>query len=122
MATKNASVDADNRFSKRMLKDSRFMRVIPFFHGQLPEFSCLPGRGDFPGRGEWQYIIVEQKATHRPAMRQGRCEWIVRLNQELATALKVQFGAGKAELRLSGLMLTRLQVESGVGELTLDPA
>jgi hypothetical protein len=72
---------------------------------------------DAAGLGE---LRVEQKATGRPAMRQGRCEWVVRLNHELPTELYVRFGAGKAELNLAGIQLTRLQVESGVGELSLD--
>jgi hypothetical protein len=72
---------------------------------------------DTAGQGE---LIVEQKATGRPAMHQGRCEWIIRLNQEIPTELKVKFGAGKAHLKLTGLTLDRLRVESGVGELALD--
>jgi hypothetical protein len=65
-------------------------------------------------------LLVKQRATHRPAMRQGRCEWVIRLNQDLPTELEIQFGAGQAELRLAGLALERLRVESGVGELILD--
>lgn len=72
---------------------------------------------DAAGLGNLQ---VEQKATGRPAMRQGRCEWVVRLGQQLPTDLFVRFGAGKAELRLADIRLTRLRVESGVGELVLD--
>lgn len=72
---------------------------------------------DANGQGN---LVVKQKATHRPAMRQGRSEWLIRLNDELPTDLFVKFGAGKADLKLSGLILTGLQVESGVGELTLD--
>lgn len=65
-------------------------------------------------------LVVKQRATHRPAMRQGRSEWDIRLNERLATDLKVRFGAGKAELRLSGMTLEHLHVESGVGELVVD--
>jgi hypothetical protein len=72
---------------------------------------------DASGQGD---LVVTQKATGRPAMRQGRCEWTIRLNQDLPTELKVKSGAGKADLRLSGLTLPSLRVESGVGELTLD--
>jgi len=72
---------------------------------------------DAAGRGD---LVVEQRATHRPAMRQGRCEWVIRLNQDLPTQLNVKFGAGKADLTLAGLTLDRLRVESGVGELALD--
>ena len=65
-------------------------------------------------------LIVKQSSTHRPAMRQGRCEWTIRLNENLPTELKVKFGAGRALLRPTDLMLTRLRIESGVGKLVLD--
>ena len=69
------------------------------------------------GQGKLQ---MAQKATGRPAMRQGRSEWEVRLNGDLSTDLRVKFGAGKADLKLGGMVLSRLWVESGVGELDLD--
>jgi len=69
------------------------------------------------GQGD---LTIEQGATHRPAMRPGRCEWRISLNEHLPTGLNVTFGAGKAELELAGLRLTRLHVESGVGELFLN--
>jgi hypothetical protein len=72
---------------------------------------------DAAGLGD---LLVKQRATHRPAMRQGRCEWVIHLNQDLPTELEVQFGTGKADLRLASLALDRLRVESGVGELILD--
>jgi hypothetical protein len=72
---------------------------------------------DDGGQGSLQ---VEQKPTGRPAMRQGRCEWAIRLNADLPMDLNVKLGAGAAELRLGGLSLERLRVESGVGELSLD--
>jgi hypothetical protein len=65
-------------------------------------------------------LKVEQKATGRPTMRQGQCEWVLRLSQDLPTKLEVRFGAGKADLRLGGMMLDQLHVEGGVGELSLD--
>jgi N-terminal domain of toast_rack, DUF2154 len=79
-----------------------------------PQVDYAVGDG---GRGNLQ---VEQKGTGRPVMRQGRCEWTLRLNQDLPTDLKLKFGAGKADLKLGDLTLTGLQVESGVGELVLD--
>lgn len=65
-------------------------------------------------------LVMKQTATHRPAMRQGRCEWIVRLDKDLPIDLKVKFGAGKLDLVVGGLNLTRLRVDSGVGKLNLD--
>lgn len=72
---------------------------------------------DADGQGD---LAVHQKATGRPTMRQGRNEWALRLNDDLPTELEVHFGAGKANLHLGGMSLSRLQVESGVGELVLD--
>jgi hypothetical protein len=72
---------------------------------------------DQAGQGD---LLVEQEATGRVAMRQGRSEWSIRLNQDLPIDLNVKFGAGKANLKLAGLDLTHLHVESGVGELVLD--
>lgn len=65
-------------------------------------------------------LIVEQKATGRPAMRQGRCEWVLRLSQDLPMNLSVRVGAGKADMRLGAMTLDQLHVEGGVGELALD--
>lgn len=65
-------------------------------------------------------LVMNQKATHRPAMRQGRCEWVILLGKDLPLDLKVKFGAGKASLRVGGLNLIRLRVDSGVGKLNLD--
>jgi hypothetical protein len=72
---------------------------------------------DDTGRGN---LVVKQKTTGRPAMRQGQCEWVISLNPDLPTELDVRFGAGKAALRLGGMDLEELRVESGVGELLLD--
>jgi N-terminal domain of toast_rack, DUF2154 len=81
---------------------------------KLPEVTYTV---DDAGQGN---LIVRQRTTHRPAMRQGRCEWVIRLNEDLLAELKVKFGAGRASLRPVGLMLARLRVDSGVGELILD--
>lgn len=72
---------------------------------------------DAAGQGQ---LDLEQLATNRPTMRQGRSDWVVHLPPELPTGLAVRFGAGKAELKLAGLALVDLQVESGVGELLVD--
>lgn len=72
---------------------------------------------DAAGQAE---LVVYQIATSRPAMRQGRCEWVICLNQDLPIELNVKFGAGEADLRLGGIALDRLRVESGVGNLVLD--
>jgi predicted membrane protein len=44
----------------------------------------------------------------------------LKLNDKLASELKIRVGAGKAMLRLGGLPLTRLNVDFGAGEMELD--
>ena len=63
---------------------------------------------------------MEQKSTHRPAMRPGRCDWEILLNEDLPIDLEVKVGAGKTELHLGGMLLDRLRIENGVGELNVD--
>lgn len=46
--------------------------------------------------------------------------WDVRLNAAVPTDLAVRLGVGDAELRLVGLNLSRLDVESGIGQTDID--
>ena len=65
-------------------------------------------------------LKLEQRSTGRPAMRQGRCEWQLKLNRDLPTEIEIVFGAGEAELDLKDLNLTHLRVKGGVGKMSLD--
>ena len=65
-------------------------------------------------------LSVEQQSTGRPTAHQGQNQWNIHVNQDLPLDLDVKVGAGKADLRLGGLALSRLHVESGVGALTVD--
>ena len=65
-------------------------------------------------------LNVKQQATRRPAMRHGRNEWTIRLNDDLPTDLYLKFGAGKADLKLGSIALHHLAVVGGVGELAID--
>jgi hypothetical protein len=65
-------------------------------------------------------LNVKQQATRRPALRQGRNEWIIRLNDDLPTDLHLKFGASKADLKLGGIALHHLTVVGGVGDLMID--
>ena len=65
-------------------------------------------------------LLMKQQATGRAAMRQGHCEWTIRLSQDLPMDLQVKIGAGEAHLDLVGIRLSRLRVEGGVGKLELD--
>lgn len=49
-----------------------------------------------------------------------RYEWDIRLARDVPMDLSMQFGAGKAQLDLGSLDLNSVEIEMGVGDLTLD--
>jgi hypothetical protein len=49
-----------------------------------------------------------------------RYEWELRLNDGVAMDMEVNMGAGRADLKLGSLSLTRLDVTRGAGELLVD--
>ena len=49
-----------------------------------------------------------------------RYEWDLRLNDDVPMEMNVKVGAGKADLELGSLSLTKLDVETGAGDITLD--
>ena len=65
-------------------------------------------------------LSIEQQSTGRPTAHQGQNQWNIQLSKGLPLDLNVKVGAGKADLKLGGLALSGLHVESGVGALTVD--
>jgi hypothetical protein len=51
-----------------------------------------------------------------------RNDWDLRLNESVPMTLDVNFGAGRSELNLGTLDLSRLDVDTGAGEVTIDLA
>jgi hypothetical protein len=49
-----------------------------------------------------------------------RYEWDLRLNDDVPTELDVNVGAGRTDLKLGSLSLTRLDVAGGAGEILVD--
>jgi hypothetical protein len=49
-----------------------------------------------------------------------RYEWDLRLNDGVSMEMRVNLGAGRADLKLGSLSLTRLDVTRGAGELLVD--
>jgi hypothetical protein len=49
-----------------------------------------------------------------------RYEWDLRLNEDVPMEMQVTMGAGRSDLRLGGLTLTRLDVTRGAGEVVVD--
>ena len=49
-----------------------------------------------------------------------RYEWDLHLNDKVPMAMRIEVGAGNADLKLGSLSLTRLDLETGVGPVTVD--
>jgi len=49
-----------------------------------------------------------------------RYEWDLRLNDDVPMEMRVNLGAGRADLKLSSLSLTRLEITRGAGEILVD--
>lgn len=49
-----------------------------------------------------------------------RNEWNLRLNNKVPMELSVNMGAGRAELSLAGLALSRMELNMGAGDVTVD--
>jgi hypothetical protein len=51
-----------------------------------------------------------------------RYEWDLRLNDSVAMDMSIDVGAGAADLKLGSLSLTKLDIEAGAGDVTVDLA
>lgn len=49
-----------------------------------------------------------------------RCEWVLKLNEDVPMEMKIDLGAGSSNLALGTLALTNLIINGGVGEVTID--
>jgi len=78
----------------------------PYVH-----YSSAAGHGN---------LTIEQPGHNHSHMGHMRYEWDVQLNREVPIDLKVNFGAGNAQLDVGSLSLRSLDVEMGVGKLDLD--
>jgi hypothetical protein len=64
------------------------------------------------------YLTVEQPRSGPAGNTKNT--WDIRLNDRVATDIKVNFGAGEAHLNLGSLPLRSVELEMGAGELKLD--
>jgi hypothetical protein len=69
------------------------------------------------GRG---YLTLRQPSVHSFTTGNQNNRWDLHLNDKIPIDLRVNVGAGKGTLKLSGTALRRLEVELGAGELQLD--
>jgi hypothetical protein len=65
-------------------------------------------------------LRVQQPVTPDVRVSRVRYEWALRFANDVPLDLRVTLGAGKNDLRLSGMHLTHLEVTLGAGETTLD--
>ena len=71
-------------------------------------------------RGTRADLSIRQPGGHGVHFGPTRYEWDLRLSREVPVYLRVNFGAGQAQLDLGGLPLRDVQVDMGVGQLDMD--
>jgi hypothetical protein len=79
-----------------------------------PEATYANGRLEVRDQG------VRASAGSLLDLRDFRNEWQLRLNEAVPLEMSVDLGAGRSHLDLGELALTRLDVNAGVGEATID--
>ncbi|MBI2841525.1 MAG: hypothetical protein HYX75_24680 [Acidobacteria bacterium] len=77
------------------------------------KYEASGGQGD---------LTIIQQENHFSGFNVGptRNDWDLRLNNDVPLDLKLRMGAGRTDLRLKGLSLTRLDIKMGAGELEAD--
>jgi len=78
----------------------------PYVH-----YSSVAGHGD---------LTIEQPGGTHSHIGANRYEWDLRLNRDIPTDLRVNFGAGEADLDVGGLSLRSVDIDMGVGHLNLN--
>jgi hypothetical protein len=77
-----------------------------------PEIEYTP----FDNRG----IISVEQGRYRGAFGRSQNKWRIRLNDDIPLDLRIDFGAGEAELDLSSFQMQNLMIDMGVGDLELN--
>ncbi len=72
---------------------------------------------DFAGKGR---LVIRQGRRSGIPVGKTRNRWDISLSDEIPIDLVVDFGAGKGVLDLRGLDLQSLEIDMGVGDLTVD--
>jgi hypothetical protein len=71
-------------------------------------------------QGKSGTLTVRQPGHNHTHFGSMKYEWDLRLSEEVPMYLSVNFGAGQAQLDLGSLSLRDVEVDMGVGELTMD--
>jgi hypothetical protein len=92
------------------LLDADFRYPAPAWKPEI-KYDVSAGRG---------YLTVRQPAIHSFTTGNQRNRWDLHINDKVPIDLRVNLGAGRGNLKLSGTALHRLEVEVGAGELQVD--
>jgi len=74
----------------------------------------------YDAEGKSGLLSIRQPGQHGAHFGQTKYEWDVRLSEDVPVYLRVNFGAGQAELDLGSLPLRDVQVDMGVGQMDMD--
>jgi hypothetical protein len=70
--------------------------------------------------GKQGQVTLTQEDSHIHFLRHGGNNWILGLNKNLPMELKIDMGAGRGDFQLSGLSLTKLDIQVGAGQIMVD--
>jgi hypothetical protein len=79
-------------------------------------------RTDYHVSGDRGELTIEEPSGTHSGMHDTKNTWDLRLNDSTPLELDVEVGAGRTELNLGALSLTRLDVQIGAGEAEVDLA
>ena len=74
----------------------------------------------YDAEGDRGTLTIEQPSGTRHYRGRTRCDWDIWLNNHVPMAMNVNLGAGKANLNLAGLNISRFNLNVGAGEADID--
>ncbi|ARF17098.1 toast rack family protein [Sporosarcina ureae] len=66
------------------------------------------------------YVEIQQKMKGLSALRKHRNDWNLQLTNEIPVNLDVDMGISDSELRLAGIHLNHVSIDTGVGDTTIN--
>ncbi len=94
----------------RKLMQAYFTYNVPSWKPEV-RYNVAGGAGD---------LTISQPGHQHGHFGNSKYEWDLRLNQDVPLDVKVNFGAGQAQLDLGSLSLRSVEVDMGVGSLQMD--
>ena len=70
--------------------------------------------------GEGRLRIEQPSAGPRRVTRAAKCEWDLKLNEDIPMVVNVDFGAGASKLYLGDLSVTEASIDMGAGDVLVD--